>query len=294
MGLGVRECKTHSYLMQIRHLRNATMTLKIGAHCLLVDPMLSAPGSFPGFKLFGGGRQDNPLVPLPPEANEALDAVTAVLITHEHPDHLDPAGVEWVKSRGLPVWASSVDAPNLRKKGLDVHELKDGALGMGVELVAAKHGPTMLAWAMGPVSSIYLAHPDEPSLFLTSDSVLSKQVLEAIDRLQPAVVVAPAGAANFGAGPDILFSVDELVTLVNHAPKDVVLNHLEALDHCPTTRVDLRARMDREGLGPRVHIPADGELLTFKGHGATHVPAAVGARSKPGFQKWLTAKFAGT
>ncbi len=281
--------------MQVHHLRNATLTLKLGEHCLLVDPMLSAPGSLPGFKLFGGGKRNNPLVPLPQIANEVLDEVTAVVITHEHPDHLDPAGIDWIKEEGLPVWASSTDAPNLRSKGLDVHELADGAMGMGVELVAAKHGPPMLAWAMGPVWSIYLAHPDEPSVFLTSDSVLSKQVIEAIDRLQPDVVVAPAGAANFGAGPDILFSVDELVTLVNHAPKDVIMNHLEALDHCPTTRADLQTRMDAEGLGARVHIPADGELLTFERKGtAAHVMAGAGSSPKPGFQKWLTAKFTGT
>jgi L-ascorbate metabolism protein UlaG (beta-lactamase superfamily) len=278
--------------MKIRHIRNATALLTLGAHHLLVDPMLADVGALPGFKLFGGGRRPNPLVPLPADTLDALAAVTGVLITHEHPDHLDRAGIRWIRSRGLPVWASPMDAANLRKKGLDVHELGDGALGLNVEIVPTKHGRGPLAWMMGPVSGCYLAHPDEPGVYFTSDAVLTDAILDAIDRLRPEVVVAPAGAANMGAGGDILFSVDELVTLVRRAPGQVVLNHLEALDHCPTTRRALRERMRAEGLLARVHIPEDGETLHFDGPPAPR-PArpqpAPGRR--PGFQKWVTAHF---
>lgn len=280
--------------MRIHQLRNATLLLHLGEHRLLVDPMLAEPGALPGFKIFGGGRRRNPLVPLPPAAASCLEQATGVLITHEHPDHFDPAGRAWVKERGLPVWASPMDVPSLRRKGLDARELVDGALGLGVELVPARHGRGFVAWAMGPVAGFYLAHPDEPSVYLTSDAVLTEAVTEVLARLRPDVVVAPAGAANFGAGPDILFSVDELVTLAQRAPHDVVLNHLEALDHCPTSREALRERVRREGLEARVHIPADGEALTFARRGAApHARPRTGtAAPRPGFQKWLTAKFA--
>ncbi len=95
--------------MQIHHLRNATLILTLGERRLLVDPMLAAPAALPGFKLLGGGRRRNPLVALPATAEAALLQVTDVLITHEHPDHFDPAGIEWTRARGLPVWASSID-----------------------------------------------------------------------------------------------------------------------------------------------------------------------------------------
>ncbi len=57
--------------MQIHHLRNATLILTLGERRLLVDPMLSAPGALPGFKVLGGGRRRNPLVPLPAGAEAA-------------------------------------------------------------------------------------------------------------------------------------------------------------------------------------------------------------------------------
>ena len=281
--------------MKIHHLRNATMIMTIGEHRLLVDPMLSAPASFPGFKLFGGGRRKNPLVPLPPNADAALDTVTDVLITHEHPDHLDPAAMRWISDRSLPVWAGGADAPNLEKKGLNVEVLRNGSLGMAVEAIPTQHGRGVIGWLMGPVSGFFLAHPEEPSVYLTSDAVMSDTVAEAIDRLQPDLVVAPAGAANFGAFDDILFSVDELVTLIRRAPGVVVLNHLESLDHCPTTRQDLRERVRADGLDAKVHIPEDGEELFFEPRtNSTHASLHSGTEGRPGFQKWLTSFFTGT
>ncbi|HRI50953.1 MAG TPA: MBL fold metallo-hydrolase [Pseudomonadota bacterium] len=277
--------------MKIHHLRNATLILTLGERRLLVDPMLSPPEAFPGFKVLGGGRRPNPLVAMPPEAEAALSQVTDVLITHEHPDHFDAAGVAWTRARGLPVWASSIDVPSLRRKGLAARELREGELGLPLEVIPTRHGRGLVGWMMGPVAGLYLAHPQEPSVYLTSDSVLTSAVLDALARLRPDVVVAPAGAANFGAGPDILFSVDELVTLARSAPGEVVFNHLEALDHCPTTRAGLRERIAAEGLGARVHIPRDGEALHFtRRAAAVHARPLLRPSRAPGFQKWLTSK----
>lgn len=222
--------------MKIRQLRDATILLTLGQHRLLVDPMLSKPGAMPGFKMFGGGRKRNPLVPLPAVAEAALASATAVVLTHEHPDHFDRPGLRWVKERGLAVWASAMDTVNLRRKGLAVSELTNGSLGMQVETVRSRHGHGPVGWLMGPVAGFYLAAPDEPSVYLVGDSVLTDSVMEAVTRLQPDVIVAPAGSANMGLGGNILFSVDELVELSRVARGKVVLNHLEALDHCATTR----------------------------------------------------------
>ncbi len=260
--------------MKIRHLRNATALVTFGGHRLLVDPLLAEPGALPGFKIFGGGRRPNPLVALPPEAGAALEAATGVVVTHEHPDHLDRAGLRWARRRALPVWAERALVPGLRKKGLDARALDEGPAGVRVEAVPAKHGRGWLGWLMGRVAGVFLAHPDEPSLYLTSDAVLTVEITGALERLRPDVVVAPAGAANMGAGGDIMFSVDELVALARSAPGRVVFNHLEALDHCPTTRAALRARLRAEGLLEKASVPADGEELRFERRAAAPGAAA--------------------
>lgn len=281
--------------MQIHHIRNATFILSIGRHRLLVDPMLSNPGAMPGFKMFGGGRRRNPLVALPTDTQQALDEVTGVVITHEHPDHFDVPALEWIKAKKLQVWANGIDMPNLRKKQLEVRQIHDGALGLRFEVIPSRHGQGAFGWLMGPVAGYFLAHPNEPSLYITGDSVLTPNVLEAIKRLRPDVVVVPAGAANMGVGGDILFSLDELVQVVRACSGQVVLNHLEALDHCPTTRAELKKRMDSEGLSTRVLIPEDGEKLNFT-NATQDQRDRVRPEDKrqPGPQKWITRLFAGT
>ncbi len=277
--------------MRIHQVRNATFVLEIGEHKLVVDPVLGAPGSFPGFKVVGGGRRPNPLVPLPSNADVWLDQATAVLVTHaHHVDHLDRAGVAWLKERRLPVWASGLDMAYLRAKGTDVREVAADLMGMPAEVVPAQHGHGLTGWLMGPGSGFYLAHPEEPSIYVTGDAVLTDELLAAVRRLGPDIIVAPAGAANLGFGPDILFSLDELIALAKEAPGEVVFNHLEALDHCAQTRAGLRKRLQAEGLSQRTHVPEDGESLSFS--------AALGERertvefnrepmAKPRFQKWL-------
>ncbi len=39
--------------------------------------------------------------------------------------------------------------------------------------------------------------------------------------------------------------------------------HMETINHCRLTRSTLRERVEVEGLGEKVLIPADGEILTF-------------------------------
>ncbi len=107
------------------------------------------------------------------------------------------------------------------------------------------------------------------------------------------LIVAPAGAANLGMGGDLLFSVDDLVEMMGVARGQGVFNHLEALDHRPTTRAQLAARFAREGLGDRTHIPADGETLYFAPT-STNPPKLRRTELRPGLQKRLTAYLTGT
>lgn len=275
--------------MRYRHVRNATAVLELGPRRWLIDPMLADAGTLPGFKLFGGGRRNNPLVPLPEGTAALLDGITDVVVTHEHPDHFDASARAWVREQKLPLWASPTDVPSLRARGLDARPIAE--LGVPVEVVPARHGRGLLGWLMGPVSGLFFAPPAEPSFLLTSDAIWTGALEATIARLRPDVIVAPAGAANMGLGGDILFSVDELVRLVRAAPGEVIFNHLEALDHCPTRRDALRERMSEEGLAARVWIPEDGESRELRGMGAS-TPELVSGAPTPDFRKWLTAKLA--
>ncbi len=279
--------------MHIRQIRNATLLISIAERHILVDPMLCDSGAMPGFKVFGGGRRRNPLVDMPDGTSELLDLVTDVVVTHEHPDHFDQRALGWARERELPVWCNAMDRRSLTRKGLQTRAIEEGSLAR-CEVVRSRHGRGLLGWLMGPVAGYYLEFAGEPSLYLVGDSVLTDAVTGAVERLQPDIVVAPAGAANVGLGGDILFSLDELVYLAQRAPKTVIFNHLEALDHCPTTRAALAERMRDEGLSDRVHIPADGEVRVYEAGSSSSLTELRSSSERPGFQKWVTEKFSGT
>jgi len=250
--------------MKIHQLRNATCILQIKEHHLLIDPMLGDKGSMNGFKFIGGGYKRNPIVPLPGGTRKALDKVTGCIISHcqrNHLDHLDKAGVAFLRKTQIPVWSDKRDTKWLQKKGLNSKTFLNGSLGMEVKAVPAQHGYGILGWLLGPGSGFYLSCPGEPSVYITGDTVLTDKVKDAVQTLSPDIIIAPAGSANIGMGKDILFSVEELILLAQLASGKVVFNHMEALDHCPNTRQELGKLIEESRLSDRCLLPEDGEVL---------------------------------
>jgi len=59
-------------------------------------------------------------------------------------------------------------------------------------------------------------------------------------------------------------SLEEVLAFTRDAPGTVVMNHLEALNHCPTTRAQLQEGLGQNGLLEKAVIPADGETMVFE------------------------------
>ncbi len=57
---------------------------------------------------------------------------------------------------------------------------------------------------------------------------------------------------------DELMGVYDIVKFVENSPNKVFANHLEAVNHCPTTRDKLKQILKKEGLFDKVYIPNDG------------------------------------
>ena len=103
--------------------------------------------------------------------------------------------------------------------------------------------------------------PDEPSLYLSGDTVLTPIVREFVARHRPEICVVPAGGARFDIGSDIIMGIDDVIELARVASGTVVANHLEALSHCPVTRFALARAAREAGVDSRLRIPTDGEVL---------------------------------
>jgi L-ascorbate metabolism protein UlaG (beta-lactamase superfamily) len=257
--------------MNITQLRNATVLVEMGPYRILVDPMLSRAGALPSLKWFTRSRRRNPLVELPPGAAEVLASATHALITHcrkGHFDHLDRQGMRWLRERQLPVLCMPEDGAYLRQRGLNVVVLEaEGSSridGLTITPVPCLHGE---GWVLGRLMAhghgYLLQHPDEPSVYIAGDTVLTPEVRRCVTQSCPAVSVVPAGGAAFDLGGELIMDGTQALALAGEGRGCFVANHLEALDHCPTERADLRRRATAAGLSSRFLVPDDGDTLRF-------------------------------
>jgi L-ascorbate metabolism protein UlaG (beta-lactamase superfamily) len=254
--------------MRLHFLRNATFLLQTERHTILVDPMLGPPGSLMSLTFVRAPRR-NPLVPLPPGTDlSQLASASACLLTHcryGHADHLDPAGARLLASNRIPVYAQARDRAHLQWRGLRVVPLEVGRrhpfLDGTVLAVPAQHGYDWLHWLMGPGVGFVIGLPGEPSVYICGDTVLTPAVRETIAIAKPDIVIVPAGGARLDIGRPILMTPDDVVRCVTLAPGRVVALHLEALNHCPTTRQTIRRCAERAGVLHKLLIPDDGAVL---------------------------------
>jgi len=62
----------------------------------------------------------------------------------------------------------------------------------------------------------------------------------------------------------LLMTVSDILKFVKKSPQKVIANHLEAVNHCPTTRKKLREELEKNGLSDKVEIPMDGEIIKME------------------------------
>ncbi len=264
--------------MKIHHLRNATCVIESGSSHILVDPMLSKKGELPPFAYLRHNPRRNPIVPLPDNASQILDRVTHCLITHSqkwgielltHTDHLDAPGKSFLKNNRIPVICPRQDAAYMKKIGIDIEVAPDywqtkPLLGGQITAVPAQHGHGWTHHLMANGAGFYLELPDEPSLYISGDTVYTDKVQRALNEFKPDIAMVAAGSASLDVGGLILMSLEEIITFIQEAPNRVVANHLESLNHCPTTRVQLKQELEKRDLLSKTFIPDDGETITME------------------------------
>ena len=75
--------------MKIHQIRNATIIIEYAGKNFLVDPMLGKKGSFAPFPFSHPQELRNPLHDLPLKAEEIVNNIDCILLTHLHLDHID-------------------------------------------------------------------------------------------------------------------------------------------------------------------------------------------------------------
>ncbi|WJM80414.1 MBL fold metallo-hydrolase [Pectobacterium brasiliense] len=260
--------------LQMQEIRNATVKFTYANITFLVDPMFAKKGTYPGFENTYRSHLRNPLVELPLPVQDVMKGVDAVIVTHTHLDHWDPAAQESLP-KDIPLFVQNkADQETIRSQGFtDVRVLDGQAIFGDVKLskTGGQHGTDKmfssppLAEFLGEAMGIVLESPGYKTVYLVGDTIWRPEVDNTIKEFSPDVIVLNAGYARVndydGA---IIMGKDDVLRAVNVAPKaKIVAVHMDAINHMGQNRKELREFIKEKGIESHVDVPEDGAVLAF-------------------------------
>lgn len=256
--------------MQITQVRNATLLIDYAGSRFLIDPMLSAKESLPGFEGTANSHLRNPRVELPLPITDLLE-VDAVIVTHDHPDHWDDAARAQIPKH-LPLFVQhQQDAEAIRACGFeDVRLLDEQSEFAGIRLqrTGGQQGSdqvmVVLGERLGEVSGVIFSHSDEKRLYLAGDTVWNEQVAQALRRHTPEVIILNCGDAQIPGLGSIIMGKEDVLAVYQAAPgATLIASHMEAVNHALLSRSELHDFLRQHGMQDSVLIPEDGETISL-------------------------------
>jgi L-ascorbate metabolism protein UlaG (beta-lactamase superfamily) len=173
--------------MQLQLIRSATLRLDYAGRHLLIDPYLAAKFSRPSFT----GRSPNPMVDLPCSPQEVIANIDAVIVSHLHSDHFDPAAQELIP-KDTPILCQPMDEEPITSMGFqDETPIEDSLVWHGITIARTpcQHGSGTILDDMGTASGFIFQAENEPTIYWVGDTIYYDAVAEVIARVQPHVII---------------------------------------------------------------------------------------------------------
>lgn len=254
----------------VRLIRNATLKIQYAGKTILLDPMLGEKGT----EMSALGVNLNPRVHLTMPVSEVLKGVDFVLLTHAHIDHYDPAAKRLI-SKNMPWYVQPADYDSVAVKDhfRNTTVIKENVNVGGITIIriTGNHGRGKLGEMMGASSGYVLKADGQPTLYVMGDCVWNEVTQKAVKEHQPEYIVVNSGGAILPPmsktdGP-IIPNEAETMQIIDDCPANTrfIAVHMDAIDHCQTTRAILRNEARHHGTDmSRLIIPEDGESITLK------------------------------
>ncbi|WP_404986275.1 MBL fold metallo-hydrolase [Chryseobacterium sp. M5] len=249
----------------VQLVRNATLVIDYDGKKILVDPMLSPKGAIDSW----AGIQKNPTVELTMPVEDIVKDVDLVIVTHTHEDHFDkPASNTLNKSVQLIMQPADKDF--FKKEGFtNATAVEDQKVWNGITIhrVEGKHGSGKVLKMMGKTSGFVLQAKNQPTVYIVGDTIWNEDIKKDIKKFKPDYIIVNSGGAlikGFGDTPIIMNEMQTMDLIGASGKAKVIAVHMNALDHCFTTRDILKKKAAELKIGKdKLIIPEDGEKLTL-------------------------------
>lgn len=250
----------------IRLVRNATLKINYAGYTILLDPVFADKGTLQSAL----GVYKSPRVHLVMPISEIVEHIDMVLLTHNHIDHYEP-NVPRHLPKDIPFYVQPQDKDAIMQDGFtnveiieDVKELD----GVTIYRTTGHHGFGKIGEIMGHVSGYVLVAKGYPTIYVMGDCKWEECIRQTVEKFNPDYIVVNSGGAVFTEFSQIHGSIIpdeyEVMKMLEELPAHIKLIavHMDAIDHCQTTREILRNEAQRHCVDmKRLIIPEDGEMI---------------------------------
>jgi L-ascorbate metabolism protein UlaG (beta-lactamase superfamily) len=247
----------------VQLVRNATLIIEYNGKKILVDPMLSPRGAIESW----AGIQTNPTVELKMPVNEIIKGVDLVMVSHTHDDHFDKAASK-ILDKSIELINQPADKGFFEKEGfINASVLQDHKVwnGINIHRIEAEHGSGEVLKLMGKTSGFVLKAKNQPTLYIVGDAIWTDAIKQTIDKFKPDYIVVNSGGALIKGyeNTPIIMNEEQTMALIGASGKaKVIAVHMDALDHCRTTRKSLSLKAAESKIASdKLIIPQDGQIV---------------------------------
>ncbi|MGN6541438.1 MAG: MBL fold metallo-hydrolase [Ginsengibacter sp.] len=213
------------------------------------------------------GIQRNPTVDLKMPVEEIIKGVDLVMVTHTHDDHFDKAASK-ILDKSIELINQPADKVFFEKEGFSSATVLDNNTlwnGISITRIEAQHGTGEVLKMMGKTSGFVLMAKNQPTVYIVGDAIWTDDIKKNIKKFDPDYIVVNSGGAQIQGFENIPIIMDEPQTmaLIGESGKaKVIAVHMDALDHCRTTRNSLSQKAAEFNIRvDKLIIPQDGEVI---------------------------------
>lgn len=258
-----------------QHVRNATAKISYAGSVFLVDPFLAEKGAYPGFEGSPNSEKRIPLIDMAEPVEAVIKGVDAIILTHTHLDHWDPAAQK-ILPKDIPFFVQNAgDARTIREQGFTnvmVVGKNTPFEKVRISKTGGQHGTDkmysvpLMAELAGDAMGFVLQAEGCPILYVVGDTIWNSYVDLALEQYKPNVVVMNTGYAMFDGfeGSVIMGKDDVLHAYKTLSPETkIIAVHMDAVNHTTVSSNEMRDFVEKNSMKNHVLIPHEGEVLSF-------------------------------